>query len=158
MATEEHASDAVGWRHANRKHDTEAGAKPVNKIGQDALAIIGDDEHEQDATEKKPLKGDNGQTKTPVAGYKKHPGNEFDGRIHGGNRCVAIAAFAAQQDPTEHRNIVVCLDCGTALWTTRSGQHNRDTCRNPRDADVQKAANQESEQEKRGNDHTFTLT
>src|SRR6201981_2779603 len=101
MATEEHASDAVGRRHANGKHDTEAGAKPVDKIRQDALAIICDDENEQDTTEKKPLKGDYGQTKTHVAGDKKHAGDEFDGRIHGRNRGVAIAAFAAQQDPTE---------------------------------------------------------
>ncbi len=158
MATEEHAGDAIRRRHANGKSDTETDAEPVNQIGQYALAIIGNDENDQDATEKKPLKRDDGQTKTQVAGDKKQSGNELDGRIHGGNRCVAIAAFATQQDPTEHRNIVVCLDCGTALRATRPRQHNGDTCRNPRDADVQKAANQESEQEKCGNDHTFTVT
>ena len=158
MATEKHSSNAVRRRHANGKHDTETDAKPVDQVGQNPLAIVRNDENYQDAAEKKPLKRDDGQAKTQVAGDKKQSGNELNGRIHDGNRRVAIAAFAAEQDPTEHRNIIVCLDCRTTLRATRPGQHNGHACRNPRDADVQEAANQEPEEEKRGNDHTFTLT
>src|SRR5713101_5935852 len=158
MAAEEHAGDTVRRRHANGKCDTQANAEPIDEVGQDTFAIVSDDQNHQDTTETKPLKCRDGEAKAQVAGDKKQGGHELDGWIHRGNRSVAIAAFAAQQDPAEYRNIIVCLDCSAALRATRPRRHDGDTCWNPRDADVQKAANQESHEEKCSDDHTFTLT
>ncbi len=71
---------------------------------------------------------------------------------------MAIAAFAAQHYPAEYWNIVVGFDGGAALRTTRTRRYDRDTGRNPRDADVQKAADQQAEEKKCRDDHTFTVT
>ena len=155
MATQEHAGDAVGRRHANGKCYTQANAEPVDEIWQDALAVVGNDQHYQDTTETKPLKCGDGEAKTQVAGHKKQCGYEFDGRVHRGNRSVTVTAFATQDDPADYRNIIVCLDGSAAFRATRPWRHDGDTRRNPRDADVQKAANQKSEEEKYSDDHTL---
>ena len=155
MATQEHAGGAVRRRHANGKCNTQANAEPIDEVWQDALAVVGNDQHYQDTTETKPLKRGDGEAKTQVAGHKKQCGYEFDGRIHRGNRSVTVAAFAPQDDPADYRNIIVCLDGSAAFRATRPRRHYGYTRRNPRDADVQKAANHQSEEEKYSDDHTL---
>jgi hypothetical protein len=155
MAAQEHAGDAVGRRYANGKCNAQANAEPIDEVWQDALAVVGNDQHYQDTTETKPLKRGDGEAKTQIAGHKKQGGDEFDGRIHRGNRSVTVAAFAAQDHPADYRNIIVCLDSSAAFRATRPRRHDGDTRRDPRDADVQKAANQQSQEEKYSDDHTL---
>ena len=44
VAPEEHAGDSVRRRHANGKCDTQANAEPIDEVGQNALAIVGNDQ------------------------------------------------------------------------------------------------------------------
>ena len=71
---------------------------------------------------------------------------------------MASAAFAAQNEPAQYGYVVVGLHRRTTIWTTRAGRDDRDAGGNPRDADVEEATDHKSEEEKRGDDHTFTVT
>ena len=71
---------------------------------------------------------------------------------------MALAAFAPQQDPAQNGHVVERLDERAAFRTAGARPDNRHTLRNPRNADVEKAADGQSKQEKHGNGHTFTLT
>ena len=70
---------------------------------------------------------------------------------------MAIPAFAAKQEPADDRNVVVGFDSAGALRTAGAGRHDRRAFRNPRDADVQEAADDESEEKKGSNGHIFTV-
>ena len=63
---------------------------------------------------------------------------------------MAIAAFAAQDQPAYDGNIIVGLDRAAATRATRTRRNDRLTRRDARDADVQKAADDESEEQKCG--------
>src|SRR5258707_8860232 len=65
----------------------------------------------------------------------------------------ARPALAAQPYPSKQRNVVIRLDWGPALRTTRSRRDDRHALWNPRDADVQEAPNDDAEKKKEGDDH-----
>ncbi len=49
------------------------------------------------------------------------------------------------------------LDRIAAMGTTRTGRHDGHAFRDPRDADVQKAADDQAEKKKEDDDHTLTV-
>ena len=158
LAPKQHSSDAVCRRHADGKGYAQADTEPVDGIGKNSFAVIRDDQDYEDAAEKQPLNSGNRETEAQITTDKKKGCYEFDGGIHRRNWGAAIAALAAKDDPAQHRKVVVRLDGRAALGATGAGRDDRHTRGNPRDADVQKAADSQSDEKKHGNDHSFTVT
>lgn len=66
-----------------------------------------------------------------------------------------MAAFAAQEKPTEDRDVVVGLD---RCFTTRAaggGADDGESFRDARDANVQEAADDDAEEEEEEGDHSI---
>ena len=72
---------------------------------------------------------------------------KFDRRIPRGDRGFTRPAFAAKNEPTEHRNIIVRLDRYITLRTLRVWKDDRLFVRNTVDHDVEKAPDQSPENE-----------
>ena len=70
---------------------------------------------------------------------------------------MAVAAFTAEENPAEHRDIVVRLDRSCAIRAAGARGNDRGAFWNPRNADVQEAANNKSKQEKGRYGHTLTV-
>jgi len=147
----------VSRRHGSGKKEADDKAGPVDDIGQEADAKIGDGQHHDEAGENEPLRGGGGEPVFEIAQDKKAAGSELDQRVHRRNRESAGAAFTAQPEPAEHGDVVVRLDRGLAAGATRTRGHDGQTLWNPRDADVQKAAKNDAEEKKEGDDHRLTV-
>lgn len=156
-AMKQHRRNTIHGRNVSGEHEAQADAKPVDDVGKDAFAKVGDDENHQDASEAEPFEGGKRKAKAEIASDKEQRGGEFDGWVHRGNRGVAGTAIAAKQEPADDGHVVVGLDAGGAMGATGARGNDRSALRNPRDADIQEAAGDESEEEKGGNGHTLTV-
>src|SRR5580700_7142010 len=76
----------------------------------------------------------------PVAGQKQQAGEQLDHQIAGRDFGFAMAAAAAQDEPAQHRKIVVESDRLLALGACRTRRHYRESSRQAVDTHVQKAA------------------
>ena len=74
------------------------------------------------------------------------PGGQLDQGIKRADRDSAAAAFSPEQNPREHRNVVIPRDHPAATGTLRAGADDRLVRREPDDAHVEKAAEHETEQ------------
>src|SRR5437016_9287882 len=75
------------WRHASGKSEAQTDSEPVDQVGKNALAMIGNDQNQQDATETKPLKRGDSKAETQVAGDEKQCGNERSEERRVGKEC-----------------------------------------------------------------------
>jgi hypothetical protein len=144
-------------RHDRGKEQPDDETGPVHEIGQDADAKIGDGQNYDQARENEPLHGGGGESVLEIAEDEEAAGGEFDEGVHRRNREPAGAAFAAKPEPAEDGNVVVGLDGGLAPGAPRTRGHDGQTLWNPRDADVQKAAKNDAEEKKEGDDHRLTV-
>ena len=150
-------ASGIGRGRAHGERDAEAETKPVYGVGENPRANIRNCEDDHKAKEEEPFESFKRETKNEVASDEKNGGEKLDGRIHGGNRCTAAAAFPAKQKPRKQRDVVVGFDCRLAVGTTRARGHNGHAIWNPRDADVQKAANDQPEEKEDCSEHTLTV-
>lgn len=135
-------ADGVYGSKTNGKSDAKTEAKIVYCVGKDADANVGDGQDDDEAEEEEPLKCVGSEAEREVGCDEKKSSEEFDGWVHEGDWRGAGAAFAAEPKPGEYRNVIVGLDRRVAMWATRAGRHDGDALWNPRDADVQKAADE----------------
>ena len=68
---------------------------------------------------------------------------------------MAATAFAVEEQPAEHGDVVVRLDWRFASRTFRTRRDDGNSFRNARDANIQKAADTDAEEEKEKRDHSF---
>ncbi len=101
-------------------------------------------QHDEQRGEDGPLQRVHGRAKNKIGGQEQEPGEQFDGRIHRGNFCFAVAAFAAEENPAQDGNIVVRRDGLAAFRAARCGQHDGLVRGNPQDADIQKASDEQA--------------
>lgn len=132
--------NGIGWRGDGGEEEPEHEARPVDEIGQETHSKIGDREHNDQASEDEPFQGGDGESILEIADDEKASRGELDQRIHRRNRKSAGAALAAQPEPAEDGNVVVGLNRLLAAGAARTRGYDRQTLWNPRDADVQKAA------------------
>ena len=71
---------------------------------------------------------------------------------------MAVSASTAQNQPAQHGYIVVGLYGRATIGAAGAWRDDRDAGGNPRDADVEEAADYESQEEKHDDDHSFTVT
>jgi len=64
-----------------------------------------------------------------------------------------VAAFAAEEEPTEDGDVVVRLDGGLAARAARGRVDDGEALGNAGDANVEEAANDDAEEEKEEGDH-----
>lgn len=147
----------ISWRDSNGKGDAEAEAEPVHGVGKNADANVGDREHDNETYKEKPLNRFGREAKREVAGDEKQAGKKFDGRIYYGDWRIASAAFSAQDEPGNERDIVVGLDGRGAIGATRAGRYDGHAVWNPRDADVQKAADDQAKKKEGCDKHALTV-
>ncbi len=137
---EQRHAGGIVRRYACCKGQADAEAGPVDGVGQNAYAQVGDDQNDQKATEDQELEGGKGQAEIVVGEDEECARQKLDDGIHRRNRQAAITAFAAQPDPAKNRNIVVGLNRIQAAGTTRTGRNNGKALRNAGDTDIQEAA------------------
>ena len=143
----------VAGKYLCCKSESDAEAKPIDRIGQDAHADVRDDEDDQQTTEKKKFEGRESKAKCVIGQNKENTCKRFDSRIHGRDSQVAIAAFAPQQQPTQDGDVVVGPDGHPATRAMRGGGNDRNSFRNARDADIQEAADDQAKKEKEERNH-----
>jgi hypothetical protein len=136
VATQEQSSDAVDRRDVGGEDQAKPYTEPVHDVRENSFAEIGYDKNDQDAGKEGPLQSGKRQTETQVARDEKKRGEEFDSRVHGRNRGLAIAAFAAQHKPADDGDVVIRLDAAGTVGAAGTRGHNRRAFGNPRDADV----------------------
>jgi hypothetical protein len=105
---------ATDPRDEQAEHETADG----ELIGNDVGAGIGDEDAEQQGEEHRGADRGEGGTEEPDEVDPDDGGGELDQRVHDGDRLAACAALAAQDEPGEHRNIVVPGDLLAALRAT----------------------------------------
>src|SRR5690242_17747974 len=71
---------------------------------------------------------------------------------------LARPALAPQPQPPKNRHVVIRLDRAPAVRTPRRRRHNGQALRYPRNADIQKAPNNDPKHKKEADDHKSTLT
>ena len=110
--------------------------------------------NDDQASEEQPLHGHLGraQTRDSTLRTSSPVSNSTSGYI-GEIGIAARPAFSAQPDPGKHWHIVIGLDRRLAPRAPRAGRHDGHPFRNPRDADIQEAANNDAEKKKEGDDH-----
>src|SRR5208283_2621209 len=152
---EQRHAGGIVRRYACCKGQADAEAGPVDDVGQNAYAQVGDDQNDQKATEDQELKGGKGQAEIVVGEDKERARQKLDDGIHRRNRQAAITAFAAKPEPAKNRNIVVGLNRIRAAGATRTGRNNGKALRNAGDTDIQEAADRNAEQEEEKGNHSI---
>ena len=71
---------------------------------------------------------------------------------------MAVAASATKKEPAEQGDVVVGPYGTQTIGATRAGRHDGRALGNPRNADVEEAADDESKEENDGNGHKETVT
>jgi hypothetical protein len=151
---EPHIRETAG-RDASGEGQSHAKAGPVDGVGKHTDPKIRDDEDHQHAVENQELERDQRDAEREICKDEEKPGEEFDDGIHRRNRQAATAAFAAQQEPAEDRNVVVGLDGLKAARATRAGRNDGQSLWNTRDADIEEAAYGYAEKKEEERNHSF---
>lgn len=81
---------------------------------------------------------------------KEQGADEFDDGVTRGDASAAVAAASAENEPTEDGNVVKGSYGGVALRAGRARRDHGHATRQPVDADVEKAAEDEAETKKSG--------
>jgi len=136
---ESHTS-GIGGRNSNGEGNSQAETKPVYGVRENADSNVSDCQDDDKAQEKEPFKRFGRKAKREIAGDEEQASEKFDSGIHYGDWCAAVAAFAAEREPGDQWNVVVRLDGRAAVRAARTGRHDGHAIRDPRYADVQKAA------------------
>lgn len=147
-----YVGDSV-WRNARGERESQTEAKPVDRVGKQAHAKIGDDQNQKQAGEREPLEGFDRYAEFVIGENKNAAGKKFDDRIHWGNRERAIAAFTAKQEPAQDWDVVVRLDGIEATRATRGRRDDGNIVGDASDANIQKAADDDAEKKKEDWDH-----
>ena len=81
---------------------------------------------------------------------KEQGADEFDDRITRSDSSAAVTAASTENEPAKDRNVVERGDGGVALRAGRARRDDGHATRQPVNADVEKAAEDEAETEKSG--------
>ena len=115
-------SEVVDWDEQaedNPKRQT----RQSKLVGQKFGFGIGENQTEQEKPEHAIFQRSQGEPEVGVAAQEKSPGEQLYQEIARRNPGLAMAASAAQEQPTQHRNIVVKRD---RLLTLRASRTRRD--------------------------------
>lgn len=152
---EPEAIDAQGRTRENARGEgqAEAQAEEVDGVREETDEEVGDDENDEEAAEEEPLEGGEGDAEDVVGEDEVGAGEDFDDGVHGRDREAAVAAFAAEEEPTEDGNVVVGLDGSFAARTAGGGADDGESFGDARDANVEEAADDDAEEEEEEGDH-----
>ena len=142
---------------ANGESKAETETEKVYGVGKNSDAEIGDSEDDDEAHEKEPFERFRRKAESVITSDKEEAGEQFNCGVHRRDGIAASAALAAEPEPGKDGNVVVGFDWRFALGAARAGRHDGQAFRDPRDADIQKAADDETEKKKEGYDHNSTL-
>ena len=148
----------IANRDQQREEQTHHQSGPVHQVGKNSHPQVGNRQNDDQAGEKQPFNRCLRNPKFQIRQHKQQPGGQLHDRIHRRNRMLARPALARQPQPPEHRHVVIRLDGVPAIGAPRRRRHNGQAFRYPRNADIQKAPNNDPKQEKEADDHHSTLT
>src|SRR5215469_8166916 len=83
---------------------------------------------------------------SPVTGHKEEGGQQLHRNITRRDFCLAVAAFSAEQNPSEYRNVVIGAYRHAAIRTGRARRDYGASNGNAVNADIQEAAKDESQE------------
>ena len=129
----------------------------IHRIGQNSLADVSRRQDQKQRGKSGPLQRIHTQPKQQIANQKQRAGEQLNRWIERRNLRLAVPAFSAKDQPTQHRNIVVGRNRLLTFCAVRSRQDNGFTRRNPQDADVQEAADKDTDQEYTNPYHSLTV-
>ena len=122
-------------------------AEEGDGVGEEADAQVGDDKNDEQTAEEEPLEGGQGNAEGVVGEDEVGAGEKLDDGVHGRDGLATVAAFSAQEEPTEDGDVVVGLDGGFTTRAAGSRADDGETFRDARDANIQEAANDDAEEE-----------
>ena len=139
--------------NARGEGEAEAQAEEVDGVREETNEEVGDDENDEEAAEEEPFEGGEGDAESVVGENEVGAGEELDDGVHGRDGEAAVAAFAAEEEPTEDGNVVVGLDGGFAARAAGSWADDGESFGDARDANVEEAADDDAEEEEEEGDH-----
>src|SRR5256885_16603327 len=104
---------------------------------------VSKDEAEQEKSKNRALQRGQRKPEMPIAGEKQNAVYEFDDEITGRDTGFAVAAAAAQDKPTEYRNIVVKGNRFFTMRTRRAGPHDGEAAGQAGNGDIQETAEEQ---------------
>jgi hypothetical protein len=140
-------------KDAGGKGQAEAEAEEGDGVGEEADAEVGGHENDEEATEEEPFEGGDGDGETVEGEDKECAGEEFDDGVERRDGEMAVAAFAAEDKPTEDGDVVVRLDGRLATRAAGGGADDGESFRNAGDANVEEAADDDAEEEEEEGNH-----
>jgi hypothetical protein len=142
-----------GRQQAEKQADDRSAQR--NDIRKDSVIEI--DENENNDCRREREQNDGLQLKpNNRVGRPKDQGCEYlNCRVLPGDRFLAKAALAAQQQVADNGDVVIGFDGFIAFRTARVRKHNRLVCRKPGDADIQKTSDDQAKKNEKEIRHQY---
>ena len=139
--------------NARGKGQAEAQAEEVDGVREETDEEVGDNKNDEEAAEEEPFEGGQGDAEGVVGEDEVGAGEELDDGVHGRDGEAAVAAFAAEEEPTEDGDVVVGLDGCLAARAAGGGANDGESFGDARDANVEEAADDDAEEEEEKGNH-----
>jgi hypothetical protein len=110
---------------------------------------IGENQTQKKKSEGAALQQRQGESEMRIADDKQQPGEQLNHEVAWRNASLAMAAAAAQNEPAQHRDIVIEADRSLAVRAGRPGMNDRNPPWQPIDTHIQEAAEGQPQSENR---------
>ena len=127
------------------KHDSRHQSRQGKPVGQQQGLRIHHRQPQQQEAEQCPERRQPAERKVQATDQEKDANGKLDQRIAPGDAAAALSAGAAKQQPAQHGNVIPVRYRLIALAAVRPRPHHGFAGRQPHDADVEKATQQQTE-------------